>query len=400
MSPIPHSMYDLVVVGAGPAGCCLAGLVADKGYRVLVVEEHPRLGEPVQCAGLVTPRVAELAEAGECILNRVSGATIYGPSEQKMVIRSKDREVLVIDRGIFDRTLGEVAVSKGAEILLDTRASAILEKKDGCIVDIGDRKVETRYVAGCDGPSSIVRRRMGLPTPKILAGVSVEGTTTGLEEDMVALRCGNKFAPGFFAWAIPVGNGRVRIGLAVDPKRAVFPAREYLERIINSPRSLGMTSPIEGPKWSCGVIPVSPPKKCASQRMLLVGDSACQVKATSGGGIVMGLTAAEHASNVLSKRLSENSKEGLQEYNRLWQGDIGKEVRRDWAMHSYYSRMDDSRLEKAFSLLSREDVVQIINNLGDIDYPSRLVLPLIHACPSLSKMMAPILWEYTRSYLY
>ena len=53
-------MYDVVIVGAGPAGCRAAELIANKGYKVLILEQQKQVGKPVQCAGLVSWRLKKL----------------------------------------------------------------------------------------------------------------------------------------------------------------------------------------------------------------------------------------------------------------------------------------------------------------------------------------------------
>ena len=70
------SMYDVIVIGAGPAGCRTAELISSKGYSVLVIEEHKSIGRPVQCAGLVSWRLKELLPRmpKDIVINSVSRA--------------------------------------------------------------------------------------------------------------------------------------------------------------------------------------------------------------------------------------------------------------------------------------------------------------------------------------
>ena len=99
-----HDTYDAVVIGAGPAGCAAAGLIAAKGFKVLVAEEHPRIGAPVQCAGLVSPRTLKAAGTGDgVVINEIKGAYIHSPGGETLAVRSKSAHALVIDRAGFDR---------------------------------------------------------------------------------------------------------------------------------------------------------------------------------------------------------------------------------------------------------------------------------------------------------
>ncbi|MHB8352617.1 MAG: FAD-dependent oxidoreductase, partial [Thermoplasmata archaeon] len=71
---------DVLVVGAGPAGSTIAYELARRGHSVTVLEEHPRVGYPVQCAGLVSRRVVELAGTDAMVLGPVHGAAVFSPA--------------------------------------------------------------------------------------------------------------------------------------------------------------------------------------------------------------------------------------------------------------------------------------------------------------------------------
>ncbi|MEM3513555.1 MAG: FAD-dependent monooxygenase, partial [Thermoplasmata archaeon] len=68
--------YDVVIIGGGPAGLTL-GKALGKKHRVLVVEEHEKIGKPLQCAGLVSSRVLELTKLWDCVVAKFNGATLY-----------------------------------------------------------------------------------------------------------------------------------------------------------------------------------------------------------------------------------------------------------------------------------------------------------------------------------
>jgi Dehydrogenases (flavoproteins) len=91
--------YDVLIMGAGPAGSTLARLTATKGFRVGLFERKKIIGLPLQCAGLVSHRIMEVnVLPDEFILNSVRGAVLHSPSGIKLRV-SKDRpEAHVIDR--------------------------------------------------------------------------------------------------------------------------------------------------------------------------------------------------------------------------------------------------------------------------------------------------------------
>src|SRR5207249_10035219 len=92
---------SVVVIGEVAAGGYLAGKVAAAGYEVALVEEHREIGEPIQCGGLVTPRVFDYVHCKETIIGAVHGAELYSPSARKLVIDGHDTQAVVVQRAMF-----------------------------------------------------------------------------------------------------------------------------------------------------------------------------------------------------------------------------------------------------------------------------------------------------------
>ena len=81
MTETNHSLdWDVIIVGAGPVGGRTGELLAQRGQRVLILEEHEEIGRPFQCAGLVTPNAMKQVNLYETILEEIDGALIHGPS--------------------------------------------------------------------------------------------------------------------------------------------------------------------------------------------------------------------------------------------------------------------------------------------------------------------------------
>ncbi len=114
-------MYDVVVVGAGPAGSAAARACAEAGLRTLCIEEHGTIGYPVQCAGLLS-----IAAFDECrvstrsILNTVSGARFIPSAGEPLEIDAGSPRAHVVDRGILDSEMAAAAAEAGAEFRLKT----------------------------------------------------------------------------------------------------------------------------------------------------------------------------------------------------------------------------------------------------------------------------------------
>src|SRR3972149_625405 len=123
--------FAVVVVGAGPAGGLVAQRVAKAGYAVAIVEEHHEIGEPIQCGGLVTPRVFDYVSCKETIIGEGHGAEIFSPKGRCIRIDGKETEAVVVDRAMFDRAIVTKAVRAGAHTFLGRQAPRADAAGDG-----------------------------------------------------------------------------------------------------------------------------------------------------------------------------------------------------------------------------------------------------------------------------
>jgi len=113
--------YDVVVVGAGPVGGYVAGKIAEKNYKVIIFEKNKQIGIPVNCAGLVSPRVFDILDIKKekVIQNTLKGANIHSPSGEVLTIGGDQTHAYAIDRTKFDNEIIKKSKEKGAEIFLE-----------------------------------------------------------------------------------------------------------------------------------------------------------------------------------------------------------------------------------------------------------------------------------------
>ncbi|UCH88638.1 MAG: NAD(P)/FAD-dependent oxidoreductase [Thermoplasmata archaeon] len=389
--------YDAVIVGGGPIGGYIAGSISARGFSVLVAEEHPRPGLPVQCAGLVTPKLEELVDLKKSVLNTVNGAHIHSPSGHKLVLDTGKPKAHVIDRAKLDQQILYDAESSGSELRMGTRVIDAKRIGDGSRQEVelvlkskaGQETVKTPLVIGADGASSKIRALFGFPEPKmILKGMGMEFEYTDIPQDFVQIYSGNQLAPGFFAWVIPTGE-RVRIGLCVlEPK-------DKLQDFFNSFRSLCLQKkliPDAKPVTSItGTIPLGVLSKTTADNIMLVGDAAAQVKPTSGGGVYPGLRCAKVCSETAVSALeAENfSNDTLVQYHKNWYKEIGSELTKGYRLHKAFLQLSDEKIEEAFNILDKPDVLEVISKKGDIESPFKLAKLLFKKAPKLIKFAGP-----------
>lgn len=114
--------YDVIVIGGGPVGCSVARDIAAAGFKVLVVEEHPKIGLPLHCAGLISSRTLELSRVSPRVIeHKLTGARLHAPGGEVLGLHGKRVYALAIDRAAFDRDLATQAAAAGAEIACGMR---------------------------------------------------------------------------------------------------------------------------------------------------------------------------------------------------------------------------------------------------------------------------------------
>ena len=377
-----------MVIGGGPAGCGFAARAA-KGALVTVLEEHPEIGRPVQCTGLVAPRVVDMAEAKESVLCALRGARFHFPFKTVVDFRSKDVKAFVVDRQVFDQRCAEIATDAGAKILMSSRLIKAIVRREGVDArfqrDGTSEKCLAGLIVGADGYKSRVSEIAGLPPARErIKGIQVD---LDIEDrsDVLDVHVGSKVAPGFFAWRIPCGDF-VRVGVCISEGNG--PPSQYL-------RSLLKRLELEDAKVLdriSGVIPIGFPPRTYADRTMLIGDAAGQAKPLSGGGLYTGMTAATIAAGVALAALQEGdlSAERLSEYQRKWKEEIGRELERGYLMRKAYLRLSDKRLEALGRTLDRSEVKEVLSS-GDIDFPSLLAPRIIKAAPKLLRFAPQVL---------
>ncbi len=379
---------DVLVVGGGPIGSAVAARI-DSDFEVTVLEEHDRVGHPVQCAGLVSPRVLEKVGAGSTVLNKLKGAEIHFPGEISLNILSEDIKAVVIDREQFDLICYDRAVDNGVEFLFQHKYLSHELQDDRVSITVntprGDEVIDARCLIGADGYKSRVAQVSGLGEPREqIHGIQTDLDHRADDQDRVRVFLGSDVAPGFFAWMIPCGEF-TRVGLCTN---AGHTPNHFLKSLL---KRLGLEGE-ERLNVRAGVIPIGTLPGTYGERLMVVGDAAGQTKPLSGGGLYTGITAAECAAQTALEALEQQdfSEPSLSNYESRWKDEIGKELKRGYRIRRVFLNLDDRRLNEVGGIFKKKGVEDLLTE-GDIDRPSVMVPPVLKAVPSLLKFSPQIL---------
>ena len=351
-------IYDIIIVGAGPVGCKVGELIAKKGFNVLILEEHPGIGLPVQCAGLVSHRIFKLSKVSQkVVVNKVKKARLYC-SNNYMELKSK-KSVYVIDRKKFDKELAKKAKSTGAEIKTSTR---FLDYKRKNLLRVKTNKgsYQTKLLVGADGPNSTVAKtaRIKLPDNR-LTGVQTT-IKSNYNSNTVELWFDSDISPEFFGWVIPENKNWARVGLATK-KNVVKCFDNFFLRKFNRK--------IKYKKFLAGTIRYGSIDNSVSNRILLAGDAASQVKPFSGGGLIYGLTGAEIAAKACIESLKEENyrKEFLKKnYDDAWKKKLAWPIRKGLTMSKIIHSFNDDQLGLLFLLTKMGNLTKLLE-FTDVD---------------------------------
>lgn len=378
MSPEPGG-YDVIVVGAGPAGTAAAEACAGFDLRTLCIEEHGTIGYPTQCAGLLSNAAfAECRVSDRAVVNRVSGARIISAAGTSVSFAAKTTKAVVVDRGVLDREMAENAACRGAEFLLKTsvcgiRGTTLLTRGNG-----PREPIPFRILIAADGPRSTVARMLGMQRARaFLAGIQAEVRHTG---DPASVEIYPDASPHFFGWAIPTAPGRARVGLcAMAGVPALFST--FLERF-DAPTVEFVT----------GTIPLGVMPRTFGYRTLFVGDAAGMAKPTSGGGVYTGVRAARHAAAVAAEACTRDRFDDafLADYERRWKEDFGSELAWGFRLFEMRQRMGGRTFDDIIRALDDPCLLQTIEEYGDMDRPSLLAKKMLLQ-PGAFRLIPPLM---------
>jgi geranylgeranyl reductase family protein len=351
----------IIIVGGGPIGCFLGGVLAKAGKDVSIFEEHGQIGKPVQCTGIVTEELGKIFRLEEeFIVNKLDKVRVYAKNK-KIEIPTKD---IVIDREKFDRYLARKAEKYGAKIFLEHKFLGIM-RKDAIFADRSNKiiKVKAEAVIGADGALSEVGKANDMfKKRKFYFGMQarVKGRfDSGVYETYFGSICRD-----FFCWVVPESSNIARIGCASkgNPKEAF---KRFLDV-----KGIDKKNIID---YQAGLIPIYDNKADIEKKgVYLVGDSAGHVKATTGGGLVPGMKAAK----ILAKCLI---------YNKNYEKELRK-LKKELGMHlkirDMLNKFDDEDYNNLLKLMRDKKIKRILGKYNR-DNAKKAVFKAVIAKPSI-----------------
>lgn len=315
--------FDVVIVGAGPAGTTTAEHAALGGARVLVLERKKAVGTPVACGEFmpVTEEVKAILPNAPDLdpLFDVPSSLVSRHTDLIRIMSPKPRSFDLPFRGYttyrdrFDSHLASRAEKAGAKIVTGAQVTSV----KGNEVSTREATYRAKVVVGADGPVSRVARDLGLPRNQDLYP-AITSHAVGDFEPVVEMHFGG-IAPGAYAWVMPKKEG-ANIGVGVAPKFSDGRVGDYLQTFIKNRglqtvgRPVGKYVPSSGPIG-----------RTFTESGLVVGDAAGHVIAVNGGGIPIAMICGRIAGRVIAEHLKDGVPLSL--YEEEWKRQVYKPLR-------------------------------------------------------------------------
>ncbi len=378
-----EKFYDVIVVGAGPAGTTAARFAAEQGVSVLILEKDRDIGYPVRCGEAVSKDGIEpfIKPDSKWIASTINSFVLISPDGTEVKINF-NRTGYILERRIFDYELGKLAAKAGAHILTKAYVYDLL-REDGKITGVkfehnGEKKeVKGKIIIGADGVESRIGRFAGIKTHIKISDMEccVQFTVSNINVD--ASTCyfyfGENYAPGGYLWIFPKGNNSANVGLGIGGDKAKIKSpisyiNNFLENKFPNVPKLTMIS---------GGVPCSLTlSEIVKENVLLVGDAARQVNPLSGGGITSGMIGGSIAGELAGKAIKENNFKLLMDYPKIWHSRVGRRHEMYYkvknAIYNFRDETLNSIAHSAIKIPESERTLLSIFKIALLDKPSLL----------------------------
>ncbi|MHC1628176.1 MAG: geranylgeranyl reductase family protein [Candidatus Nezhaarchaeales archaeon] len=357
--------FDVAVIGGGPSGLSAAWSASSHNANVILFEEHEEIGVPRHCAGLVSGEGLKLIGMpckSSFIENKVHRALLL-INGVCIELKKMGEPLYVLDREAFDKEMAERALYSGSNIMLNTRVKE-LERKGGDIVVKTTRgSYLCRLVIDGEGAKASFAVKMGLSGPQYrLPALQMELRGASVHSDEVLVIEGSRWAPGFFAWIIPLSNNEVRVGLASIIGHCDLLLKRLMKR---HPLASKVLKNCAVKRVYGGTVVLGPIEKAFTENLMVVGDAAGQTKPLTGGGIIYGSLCGFIAGMIAAKVVERKAK--VEAYEKAWRRILNIEEKMGLLIRKLITEKEED-LARITSLGFRTRLISLIEREVHYDY--------------------------------
>jgi digeranylgeranylglycerophospholipid reductase len=365
--------YDVIVAGGSVSGLFAAREIAAGDLSVTVLEEDTEIGTPEHCGGLVSmsgvQNLGIVPDIKAIENSSITHARILSRSSRFEISAAKQK-VIVLDRRVFDKQIAYQAQKLGAEIRVKCSMRSLVKQDSEYLVKTSEGDLSCKYFVDARGVGSLINsNREG-----VLQSAQYEIFASWIEPHTIEVAFDSQLYPGFFAWIIPTGRGRGKVGVAGRKINAASALQYYLD---SKGGKYSVVRKVYAPIWVNG-----PLRSFVTERIVIIGDAAGQSKPTTAGGIyscgMAGVLAGQALVNSAVKSNDDLREEHLllKNYESNWLSIFKAEFDKMLLARRLFERMDNKAIDELISAIPRE-VIQEASTGGDFDFHSTAIAKLL-----------------------
>jgi len=321
-----NDSFDILIIGAGPAGCSCAYKLSGKGLKVGIIEKDTFPRDKI-CGDALSPDVInqlyridpKLGEKFQQIPKKktIRGIRFIAPNRKQLDMhfinpKFKDATSFMLKRFDFDSFLfDQINNLPDINIFCNYKVVSLKYLEDKILINTDKKTFSAKIVIGADGAHSIINKKLSpnkIDKNHFSAGLRqyYENVTGFDEKGLIELHFYNDILPGYF-WLFPLENNQANVGLGMlsseISKRKINLRKKLKDIIQNHPNvkhRFKHAKPIESIK-GFGLPMGSKKRHCSGNRFLLIGDAASLIDPFYGEGIGMAIRSGRIAADHLLK---------------------------------------------------------------------------------------------------
>ena len=354
--------YDLIVVGAGPAGSSAAYAAAKNGIKVALLEKEENVAQTVRTSGVTWIDYAKEFGIPEDCYNPIRTYNFCSPNNTVSITDNKPKAAVLDVRKTY-RFLADMAKKNGAEIFVNTNVTNVITE-NGSIVGVkasssnSEMIFHARMLIDASGFQSAVSKSLGLVKQweRFGVGAEYEAEVENIKSDTWWLMVGQMYSPAGYAWIFPLGKNIVRIGVGVGkPESHVDPTQRLDELIEKGAGPIKDLGKITKKEFHYGLIPNEGlSRKTVYDNLILVGDTAGMANPLVLEGIRYAIKYGRVAGDVASKAIKsgDTSEKALQYYEETWKKEIESKIKSAHKVQARWLELSDSEWDKEIDIIS------------------------------------------------
>jgi digeranylgeranylglycerophospholipid reductase len=376
--------FDVIIIGAGPAGSVTADTIAKKGWRVVLLEKDKTPGKNNVCGGMVSLDIVEKFDIKTDIIEKTLHKQVYFFPFGKVAVESLPCPQVTVLRRDFDNYLADKAVKAGAKLFTNTKATNIHFVSPGHVeIETAKRNshssemIAGKIVIFADGVSTIARRFGGLGFRKraknTAFALAYELEWPQNTMDHFEIYFIPEIARWGYAWIFPKKN-ILNVGMG-----CILAELNHKKNLPYRLKNFVETSPLLRDKKIIrkrgAFIPMGSARKIYGDSTLLVGDAAGMVHPLLGSGIGNAMEAGELAGHISDEALEREdfSEEYLSRYQIAWENHESYTFLKKQELIAKFciplSRIDKNISAKVNQLLLLRDRINALDAIKVLAYP-------------------------------